>query len=64
MTNTDQKHMHISIDGETYSVPLRPLDPRDPALDVSFKGSGPATWRIPVFANGKWYQIPLWQAAT
>jgi hypothetical protein len=55
--------MQISIDGATYSVPLRPLNPRDPALDVSFKpGSGPAKLRMPIFANGEWYSVPLWFA--
>jgi len=60
---TTQKHMQISLDGATYHIPLQPLDPRDPALDVTFKpGSGPAEFRLPIFANGSWFQIPLWSA--
>jgi hypothetical protein len=59
---TNQQHMQISIDGSAYSVPLSPFDPSDMARDLSFRpGSGPAKWRLPIFANGVWYSVPLWE---
>ncbi len=57
------KFLQITVEGATYHIPLQPLDPRDPALDLSFKpGSGPAKLRLPIFANGVWYAVPLWSA--
>ncbi len=57
------KFLQIIVEGATYHIPLQPLDPRDPALDLSFKpGSGPAKLRLPIFANGVWYSVPLWSA--
>jgi len=56
--------MQISIDGASYHIPLQPLDPRDPSLEVTFKpGSGEPKFRLPVFANGEWFSIPLWSAS-
>jgi hypothetical protein len=57
------KFLQITVEGATYHIPLQPLDPRDRALDVSFiPGSGPAKLRLPIFANGSWYAVPLWSA--
>jgi hypothetical protein len=63
MTDKSEKFMQISIDGASYHIPLQPFDPNDPAVDVSLKpGSGPAEFRLPIFANGLWFQIPIWLA--
>jgi hypothetical protein len=63
MTDKSEKFMQISIDGASYHIPLQPFDPNDPALHVSLKpGSGPATWQLPIFANGVWYSVPFWPA--